>query len=223
MVMLKTNAISRIMIVLLILFILSGCATTKGDWKVAQSLNTGNAYQSFLKKHPNSEFSVEAERLFQNVTIKEDWKVAKSLNTGNAYQSFCSMHPNSEFSAEAERCYKNTSLAEIVLQMAPPWQTSYTRGQVNKPWDPEISQNLLIPKLEQLLIGGADPNAVKISGYQPIITKTTTSSNGYNTSISPGSPGTLVSSDENGQTLLSFCQGLKLLKAATLLIHHGAK
>jgi len=75
-----------------------GCATTKGDWKKAQSLNTVEAYQEFLRKHPKSEFTNEAKR---NI-MKLHWQRAKQTDSVKAYQEFLQKYPESEFSSIAK-------------------------------------------------------------------------------------------------------------------------
>ena len=49
-------------LILLFALLLTGCATTKGDWEKANRLNTAEAYEEFLRKHPESEFTEEAKK-----------------------------------------------------------------------------------------------------------------------------------------------------------------
>jgi len=162
-------------------------------------------------------------------TVKSDWEQAQLQNTGTAYGTFLTNHPQSEFSTEANRRFKNISLAETVMQMAPSTeiQVDINRAVIPTHWDAESSQNQFLPRLEKLLAEGADPNALKIAGYCPASTSTETRvENGFTqvtNSTKMGSRGFLVQADGEGQTLLEYCQALKLLRVANLLIQHGAK
>lgn len=78
--------------------VLVGCATTKGNWEKAQRLNTIKAYQEFLQKHPQSEFTAEAKHQIQNI----DWQKATRLDTLESYQEFKNKYPHSKFIHEAE-------------------------------------------------------------------------------------------------------------------------
>ena len=50
----------------------SGCDTIKGDWQKASQFNTVEAYQEFLRKYPESEFTDEA-------------KIREKIRKGDAY------------------------------------------------------------------------------------------------------------------------------------------
>lgn len=47
--------------------IAGGCASTRGDWSRAQQANTLDAYVTFLRGHPSSEFTAEAESRIRDI------------------------------------------------------------------------------------------------------------------------------------------------------------
>ncbi|MCU4137430.1 MAG: hypothetical protein MW689_001001 [Thermodesulfobacteria bacterium] len=83
--------------------VLVGCATPKKNWEKAQRLNTIEAYQEFLQKHPNSEFAYEAKRKIEELA----WERTKEQNTIEAYQEFIDKYPQSEFIREAKIGLRN--------------------------------------------------------------------------------------------------------------------
>jgi hypothetical protein len=180
-------------------------------------LNTIRAYQAFLAKHPQSEFTAEAKRNIQNL----DWQAAKNANTIESYQKFIDKYPGSEYLAEA----RNRLLVKLIVAMAPPTNIKLDdRGQiVQQDWNPESNQSVWLPKLRKLLEEGADPNALRIKGFYPLVSTSKTKGAGYSTFALRGEEGTIVGPDEDGQDLLSFCREYQLLQAAEVLTQHGAK
>ncbi|MCP3852721.1 MAG: hypothetical protein GY694_21215 [Gammaproteobacteria bacterium] len=120
--------------------------------------------------------------------------------------------------------HTNLSLAKLIVDMAPPTKISL-RGNhlVTSDWTAERSQSLLLPKVEILLISGADPNALHIKGYSPASNFISTSSTKYEIVAIAGVPGSIVAPGEGGLDLLSFCLEWQLLEAAEILKQYGAK
>ena len=81
-----------------ILLLLSGCATTKGDWQKASRLNTIEAYIEFLSKHPQSEFTSQARVKIERL----EWNQAERQDTIEAYQRFLAKYPKSELTFQAK-------------------------------------------------------------------------------------------------------------------------
>jgi len=84
-------------IFLLCTVLITGCASTQGHWQKTQKSDTIWAYEEFLTKHPESEFTDEAKRRIEKLT----WERAKNTNTIEAYRKFLMEYPQSEFVAEA--------------------------------------------------------------------------------------------------------------------------
>lgn len=91
---------NRILILtVLVILVLTGCATIKGDWEKAKGLNTITAYQEFLQNHPQSEFSDDAKHRIE----KLEWIKAYKLNTVDGYQRFIKEYSSSKFISEAKQ------------------------------------------------------------------------------------------------------------------------
>jgi hypothetical protein len=62
---------------------LAGCSTTRIDWEMATSINTSQAYQDFLKKHPDSEFSEQAQAKLEPLVYQKtvDENTAKGFSS----------------------------------------------------------------------------------------------------------------------------------------------
>lgn len=71
-----------------IVLVFSGCATIQNDWEDATRLNTIEAYEEFLKKHPYSDRKYQAEIKIcdmQNQIVEHSYNKAKSDNTANGF------------------------------------------------------------------------------------------------------------------------------------------
>ncbi len=69
-----------------------GCATTRGHWKQASTLNTIGAYEDFLRCHPESESAAAAGRRIEVLKFEE----ACDRNEVAIYETFLSAYPSSE-------------------------------------------------------------------------------------------------------------------------------
>lgn len=98
--------------------LLSGCATTKGNWQKATKINTSEAYEEFLRKHPESEFATTAKERIEQLA----WKKAQDENTVLGYRKFLKEYPNSKFASQAEQ------RIEQFLQLA--WQETQEQNTV---------------------------------------------------------------------------------------------
>lgn len=89
-------------IVMLIIILIVGCATTKKHWGIARSEDTIEAYENFLNNHPKSEFSEQAQTRLKKLYTERDWEETKLTDTITAYEKFLHLHPKSEFSEKAK-------------------------------------------------------------------------------------------------------------------------
>ena len=69
------------------LLFLVGCATPKKDWEKAQRLNTIEAYEEFLQKHPDSEFAYKAKRKIEEIDCGAQLKGMKRISKHGAVGS----------------------------------------------------------------------------------------------------------------------------------------
>lgn len=120
----------------------------------------------------------------------------------------------------------NRALASLIVSMGPPTLITYdANGRLSQnAWDPKESESKYLDKVKTLLEQGADPNALRISGYQPRMGWDSASSTGAAMTFAlRGSKGELVASNEGGESLLDFCRKYRLSRTAALLQEHGAK
>ena len=76
-------------VIIMIFLGFMGCSTTKIDWEMAHGVNTVKAYQEFLKKHPDSEFSEQARVKLEPLSYQ------KAIDTGtlNGYAAYLMEYP----------------------------------------------------------------------------------------------------------------------------------
>lgn len=81
----------------LMITLFSGCATTEGRWKKAESLNTIEAYEEFLTKYPQGKFANEARTKIEELYFKR----AIATNTVAGYEEFLKRYPQGKYVNEA--------------------------------------------------------------------------------------------------------------------------
>ena len=69
---------------IIFVLLLIGCSTTNIDWEEAHNIDTEKAYQNFLQKHPNSEYSELAKVKLETI----DYENAKETDTVNGYSFY---------------------------------------------------------------------------------------------------------------------------------------
>ncbi len=84
--------------ILAAMFLMMSCVTVSSEFKKARNIDTVVAYQEFLKKYPNSEFTKEAKKRIEEL----EYEKAKSENTIESYQRFIEKYPDSEFGSTAK-------------------------------------------------------------------------------------------------------------------------
>jgi len=89
---------------------LSGCSHVSEDWKAAQTADTSEAYQDFLRQHPDSEFGVSAQERIKQLAEDRDWKQASTADTLDAYQQFVAAHADGKWAQEARVRIENFQL-----------------------------------------------------------------------------------------------------------------
>ena len=79
---------------------LPGSGDIRTDWERAQRINTPEAYQQFLSRHPTGPLAelakarlAEPDLVPEPAGIRTDWERAQRINTPEAYQQFLSRHP----------------------------------------------------------------------------------------------------------------------------------
>ncbi len=137
----------KMIVALLLIGVLAGCATVQKDWENAQRINTPEDYKKFLSEHPNSEFS----RIAEGNIEKLEWDKALQSQTVEAYQAFLSSHPESEFSQTAK-----TSIEELewhqtrqlnTIEAYQAFLSSHPESEFNR--SAEVNMSEIVKKLEK--------------------------------------------------------------------------
>jgi len=97
----KMKCVMRYLLTSVVVLALCGCATTTRDWEEANRQGTIEAYEQFLKVHPDADQTNQAKRRLEELRIAEDWDIAKSTNTIDAYRVFLSQQPVSKYAKMA--------------------------------------------------------------------------------------------------------------------------
>ena len=91
-------------------FGVAGCSHVAEDWKAAQSADTAESYQDFLRQHPDSEFGVNAQERIKQLAEDKDWQQASTADTLDAYQQFVAAHADGKGAQEARVRIENFQL-----------------------------------------------------------------------------------------------------------------
>jgi len=85
-----------------------GCATVQGKWKEAETANTIDAYNKFLKSYPPEEYASKAREKIETLRFEE----AKRKNQVMDYEKFLADYPKSERFQEVQAIL-NKRMAEV--------------------------------------------------------------------------------------------------------------
>lgn len=89
----KTYA-TKLLIIFGLILLIVGCASVASHYSEVREIDTIEAYEEFIQKYPDSEFSNEAKEQIDELS-------AKSKNTIEGYREFIARHPESDFVKEA--------------------------------------------------------------------------------------------------------------------------
>jgi len=81
----------------------AGCATTRQDWERARATDTVSAYEEFLAKNPQNEFSDSAQRRIAELQDLSDWRNTEARGTAPAYEDYLKKRPNGRYTTEARQ------------------------------------------------------------------------------------------------------------------------
>jgi hypothetical protein len=107
----RKSQIGSIGLLILVALALGGCSRVKEDWKAAQAADTTEAYQDFLRQHPDSEFGVAAQERVRQLAEDRDWQQAAKADTLDAYQQFVAAHADGKWAQEARVRIENFQLS----------------------------------------------------------------------------------------------------------------
>src|SRR5579864_9525422 len=98
---------------------LSACSRQQSDWEKTRAANTTDAYELFLKKYPNGEFTAQAEARVKELYEERDWQKARDADTQEAYQAFLKQYPEGKWAEEARIRVENFTLAQAPSNATP--------------------------------------------------------------------------------------------------------
>lgn len=97
-------------LILMLALVCAGCSREKDDWKTAQAADTTEAYQEFMRQHPDSELGVQAQARVKQLSEDRDWQQAAAADTRDAYEQFVAQHADSKWAQEARVRIENLNL-----------------------------------------------------------------------------------------------------------------
>lgn len=106
----RKSHIGLIVLLTAVIFTLTGCSHVGEDWKAAQTADTTEAYQDFLRQHPDSEYGVAAQERVRQLAEDRDWQQASQADTLDAYQQFVAVHADGKWAQEARVRIENFQL-----------------------------------------------------------------------------------------------------------------
>ena len=107
----RKSQIGLIAVLAAVTIVMAGCSRVGEDWKAAQAADTTEAYQDFLRQHPDSEFGVPAQERVKQLAEDRDWQQASKADTLDAYQQFVATHADGKWAQEARVRIENFQLA----------------------------------------------------------------------------------------------------------------
>jgi hypothetical protein len=106
----RKSHIGLIAMLTAVMIVIAGCSRVGEDWKAAQAADTTEAYQDFLRQHPDSEFGVPAQERLKQLAEDRDWQAASKADTLDAYQQFVATHADGKWAQEARVRIENFQL-----------------------------------------------------------------------------------------------------------------
>ncbi len=107
----RKSQIALIALLTAVVFTIVGCSHVGEDWKAAQTADTTEAYQDFLRQHPDSEYGVAAQERVRQLAEDRDWQQASKADTLDAYQQFVAVHADGKWAQEARVRIENFQLS----------------------------------------------------------------------------------------------------------------
>ena len=107
----RKSHIAMLVLLTAVTFATAGCSHVGEDWKAAQTADTTEAYQDFLRQHPDSEYGVAAQERVRQLAEDRDWQQASKADTLDAYQQFVAVHADGKWAQEARVRIENFQLS----------------------------------------------------------------------------------------------------------------
>src|SRR5260370_18561532 len=97
----------------------SGCSRQQSDWEKTRAANTTDAYEQFIRKYPNGEFTAQAQARVKELYEERDWQKARDIDTQEPYQEFLKQYPEGKWTEEARIRVENFTLAQAPSSATP--------------------------------------------------------------------------------------------------------
>lgn len=110
---------AALIVCLALVLALSACSRQQSDWEKTRTANTTDAYELFIKKYPNGEFTQQAQARAKELYEERDWQKARDADTIEAYQAFLKQYPEGKWTEEARIRVENFTLASAPSGAAP--------------------------------------------------------------------------------------------------------
>ncbi len=100
-------------LILIVLLTALGCSV-KPDYRKARDLDTPEAYEAFLKKHPDDpQYSSQAKRHLEKLAFKE----AEEKDTFDGYARFLREHPYGKYAEQAQESAEDIRARELGIHL----------------------------------------------------------------------------------------------------------
>ncbi|HPR54541.1 MAG TPA: hypothetical protein PLV84_05375 [Deltaproteobacteria bacterium] len=98
---------------------ISGCSTVHIDWDMATSINTIEAYDEFLRKHPDSEFTAQALKKVEPMRYQK----ALDLGTSTGFSTYLLKYPKGVYAKKVRSKLRSIRCADpdLAREEVPSW------------------------------------------------------------------------------------------------------
>ncbi len=141
----KKNGLKLVFLAVLLLAIVYGCATTGGRWQEADRQGTIEAYETFLREYPYSEYYQQARAKLTALYEKKEWNWAQQQNRIAAYEHFLAQYPKGAYASAA-----NTKLEGLYYENAKAKDDLLTYSAFLKRYPNSVYKNSILPRVEAL-------------------------------------------------------------------------
>ena len=94
----QKNLSVKMLLIIFLTVIIAGCTSMLSRYDNVKEIDTIEAYEEFIQKYPDSEFTIEASKRIEELEFDK----AKSKNTIETYNKFIEKYPDSKFVLEAK-------------------------------------------------------------------------------------------------------------------------
>jgi outer membrane protein assembly factor BamD (BamD/ComL family) len=136
-----------LVLVLSCFFVFFSCSAEKKDWKNAESENTIEAYEAYLKTYPQGKFADKANAGIEELT----WQSTLEDNSINSYEAYLKQYPQGKYTdkakAKIEEMYFKAAESENTVSAYEKFLNKYPQGELTDKAKAKIEE---FPKLEKL-------------------------------------------------------------------------